>query len=107
MKLKHIGGFMLPIILSLTFSCANAQESESEARYLISIVNEIENLKALAQKSADRADGSQRVHFNYSALQHDLEEIQRAIEKHVAEPSRSPRTLNSISANYQEVKTDE
>lgn len=107
MKLQHMGSLMLSVILSLTISGANAQDSESEARYLISIVNEIENLKALAQKSAATADASKRVHFNYSALTHDLDEMQKAIEKHVEEPSRSPRTIDAISANYQEVSADE
>ncbi len=95
--------FMAPLNINMAY----AQETEAEARYLISIANEIENLKALAQKAAATADTSQRVQFDYAALQSDLAEIQRALEQHVKEPSRSPRVISAINARYTKAVKDE
>lgn len=107
MKLHITLGLMVVFLCSLDVTNVYAQESETEARVLISIANEIENLKALSTKASASADVSQRVQFDYESLQHDLEEMQRAIEKHVKEPSRSPRVIGAINASYTKVVKDE
>ncbi len=106
-KLMTTFSLMLVFIAPLNINMVYAQEAEAEARYLIAISNEIENLKALAQKAAATADTSQRVQFDYTALQNDLAEIQRALEQHVKEPSRSPRIISAINASYSKAMKDE
>lgn len=106
-KLMTTFSLMLVFIAPLNINMVYAQEAEAETRYLIAIANEIENLKALAQKAAATADTSQRVQFDYTALQNDLAEIQRALEQHVKEPSRSPRIISAINASYTKAMKDE
>lgn len=99
-------GFALFMTLLVSAS-AQAQESESEKRYLIAITTEIENIKALAQKASATADGRERLQFDYAALVRDLEAMHSAIEQHVKSPSRSPRVLNSLAAQYSKPLLDE
>lgn len=99
--------FVLGISLNLYAINACAQESEAEARYLVSMVNEIENLKSLSEKAEATADKDQRVKFDYEAFKKDLDDMQRAIEKHVKEPSRSPRAISALKNNYTKVEKDE
>ncbi len=99
--------FVLSVSLNICAVNACAHESEAEARYLVSIAKEIENLKSLSEKAEATADKDQRVKFDYEALKKDLDEMQRAIEKHVKEPSRSPRVIGSLNTNYTKVAKDE
>lgn len=99
--------FVLSVSLNICVVNAIAQESEAEARYLVSIANEIENLKSLSEKAEATADKDQRVQFDYAALKKDLDEMQRAIEKHVKEPSRSPRVVSALNTTYSKVTKDE
>ena len=109
MNINKARGMVLALGISLSILALNAQESEPEARYLVSIANEIENLKSLTEKAEATADKYQRVQFDYAALKRDLDEMQRAIEKHVKEPSRSPRVIGALNANatYSKVTKDE
>jgi RAQPRD family integrative conjugative element protein len=109
MKFLTIRGvvFVLSVSLNMCALNAKAQESEPEARYLVSIANEIENLKSLTEKAEATADKDQRVQFDYAALKNDLDEMQRAIEKHVKEPSRSPRVVGALNTTYSKVTKDE
>jgi RAQPRD family integrative conjugative element protein len=99
--------FLLALMLSFAMNVANAQDAESEARFLIAITHELENLKALSHKAAASSDESQRIQFDYQALQRDLEDMRRAIETHVNTPSRSPRLIGALNTSYMKVAKDE
>jgi RAQPRD family integrative conjugative element protein len=107
MKPMTMSGLLLALAIALHGNGALAQMNEAEIRYLISIANEIENLKALSRKAAATADTTQRVQFDYQALIQDLSEVQSALQRHVNEPSRSPRVLGEINASYTRVQQDE
>lgn len=107
MKSLSLKILILAVCFSQNIGVVNAQESESESRYLVSIANEIENLKSLLEKAEATADKNQRVQFDYKALKKDLDEMQRAIEKHVKEPSRSPRAIGELNKSYTKVVKDE
>jgi RAQPRD family integrative conjugative element protein len=96
------------LVMTLSFSkVVIGKEAEDEARYLIAIANEIENVKALAKKAEANTDVQSRTRFDYAALQHDLEQMQQAIERHAREPSRSPRAVSALHENYTRKVNDE
>lgn len=95
-----LGLVMALFVTGLTSGGAQAQESETEKRYLIAITTEINNVKALAQKAAATADEHERLQFDYAALLRDLDAMQTAIEQHVKAPSRSPRVLGGLTTQY-------
>lgn len=105
-KIIVIGLYALIMTLCVA-RLAIAEETEDEARYLIAIANEIENVKALAKKAEANTDIQSRTRFDYVALQHDLEQMQAAIERHAKEPSRTPRTVSALSENYTRKVNDE
>jgi RAQPRD family integrative conjugative element protein len=92
---------LLVLFMTIFISvCIRAQESEAEKRYLIAITVEIDNVKALAQKAAATANEQDRLQFDYAALLRDLQAMEMAIEQHVKEPSRSPRTTGALVTHY-------
>jgi RAQPRD family integrative conjugative element protein len=111
MRIQYNGsgfGFIMAILfIGLTSPSTHALESETEKRYLISITTEIDNLKALAQKAAATADEQEHLQFDYSSLLRDLTIMQTAIEQHVKAPSRTPRNLSALSADYTHRVADE
>lgn len=71
--------------------------TEEEKRYLIKIAQELKHLDELAVKAANKADPDARVTLDYVALRHDLQEMQRALEAHINNPSRTPRMVDSLT----------
>lgn len=71
--------------------------TEEEKRYLIKITQELKHLDELAAKASYKADPDARVTLDYVALRNDLQEMQRALDAHINNPSRSPRKLNALS----------
>lgn len=98
---NHFNSCVVCVLMTLLLAgAASAQESELERRYLISIVTEIENIKALAKKSEVTAEKRERLQFDYAALLADLDKMQSAIEQHVKAPSRSPRSIPALTTEY-------
>jgi RAQPRD family integrative conjugative element protein len=107
MKSLKFTGLILVLIALLAPRVAFSEESEDESRYLIAIANEIENVKALAEKAEVNTDIKARTRFDYEALQRDLEQMQSAIERHAKEPSRTPRAVAALQENYTRKVNDE
>lgn len=82
-------------------------DQEAEKRYLISIVTELENIKALAEKAETTRDDDDRLVFDYASLERDLVLMRAAIKQHIELPSRHPRRIGALAENYTEQMQDE
>lgn len=91
----------LLIVMGLLYVSASSASTdattEDEKRYLIKIAQELKHLDGLAVKAANKADPDARVTLDYVALRHDLQEMQRALEAHINNPSRTPRRIESLT----------
>jgi RAQPRD family integrative conjugative element protein len=96
MKLTHSFALIIGMSCSFLTHADTDTTTEDERRYLIKIAQELAAIDVLAEKAAGRADHNARVVFDYASLRHDLKEIHRAVEAHLAAPSRSPRKMNSL-----------
>lgn len=85
-------------LLSVGVCTANTDAAtEEEKRYLIKIAQELQHLNELAEKAANVADPNARVKFDYVALRNDLQEMHRALQTHINNPSRSPRKIEALT----------
>lgn len=87
-------------LLSVGNSIADTETdtvTEDEKRYLIKIVQDLKHVDEMAAKASIKADPDARVTLDYVALRHDLQEMQRALEAHINNPSRSPRKLEGLT----------
>lgn len=74
--------------------------TEAERQLLVRIAVELEYVQALANTALGASDPDRRVQFNYAALISDLQEIQKAIERHADQPQRTPRAIPPIQKRY-------
>ncbi len=87
---------VIGVIISLQSVANTDAATEEEKRYLIKISQELAHLDDLATKAANKADPDARITLDYIALRRDLQEMKRAIEAHIKQPSRSPRNLVAL-----------
>jgi RAQPRD family integrative conjugative element protein len=87
---------VIGVIFSLQSVANTDAATEEEKRYLIKISQELAHLDDLATKAANKADPDARITLDYIALRRDLQEMKRAIEAHIKQPSRSPRNLVAL-----------
>ena len=88
-------------VLSLVFHAFPIKAStEKEKVELARIANELNYLKedVLQISKLRRIDDFEA--FNYEALLKDLESVRSAVERHINEPSRQPKKLKPLEAEY-------
>lgn len=102
MKLHFWRRLSLTLITAAIAVSAHATDTttETEKAILVRIAAELEYLQGLAAKAQAMADPSARVRFSYPTLLRDLEEIQASIERHAAQPRRTPRQIPSLEKRY-------
>ena len=99
---------MLTLVCSTSMlAMASYADQESEKRYLIAIVNELNNLQALAVKAEAMRSEEDRLVFDYASLERDLVLMRAAIQQHIENPSRQPRRIGALAENYTEQVQDE
>ncbi len=98
MKLSRVLSLFL-FLLSAAYSCLSAASdttTEAEQRYLIQVVNELEQLSRLVGQAETSSDNTVRKPFYYAGLKKDLAEIRRAVVQHLEAPSRTPRKIEPL-----------
>lgn len=93
--MKHLIA-IIGVLLSFNGLANTDAATEEEKRYLIKISQELAHLDELATKAANKADPDARITLDYVALRRDLQEIKRALEAHIKQPSRTPRNLVAL-----------
>jgi RAQPRD family integrative conjugative element protein len=87
--------------LCMTQPClAQDGATEIERKNLIAVVRQIEALDQLIDQAESAADADARLKFNYRQLRHELTQIQSGIQRHLNAPSRTPRALAPLEADY-------
>ena len=102
MKRRFLVRSWLLAIMALFATTAHATDAttESERAILIRIAAELEYLQSLATKAQASADQGARVQFDYPAFFNDLKEIQSSVERHAAQPQRTPRQIAPLKKRY-------
>ncbi len=90
------GAILVASVLPFVATAQVDATTEPERQYLVRLVAQLDEMQRLASKASENADPYARVTLDYVALQKDLKEIQRAIQQHVTQPSRSPRRLPAL-----------
>lgn len=87
------------VLLAVFAGSANAS-TEKEKAELARIASELKYLKhdVLQISELRRADDTEA--FNYEALVSDLDAVQMAVERHINGPSRQPKALKPLEAEY-------
>lgn len=84
----------------ITFSCASFATTSLEAETLAKIDHEITALGALVKAAKSQADQTQRITFDYPALEADLELVKQGIRRHVLSPRTQPRSYPVLKGDY-------
>ena len=93
--------FLLVFLISLFGFVGTADAStKKEKAELSRLVGELKYLKhdVLQISELRRADDTEA--FNYEALLSDLEAVELAVERHINNPSRQPKKLQPLKAEY-------
>lgn len=90
---------MLSVVFLAVTGGANAS-TEREKVELARISSELKFLKHDVFKISELRRADDREAFNYEALLNDLDAIQKAVERHINGPSRQPRVLKPLEAEY-------
>ena len=91
---------ILVSIITLGISTSVFATNETEKGELLRIAKEIKFLKSEVNriKSLQRVDDTES--FNYQALISDLDDVAKAITRHVNTPSRQPKKVNPLILDY-------
>jgi RAQPRD family integrative conjugative element protein len=95
-KTRVTVGVLIALLCAFEVSATTSEEAAAlervtqEIRFLRDEVKNIQKLQ--------RADELES--FDYDALSRDLSEIQEAIERHIKTPSREPKSVAPLSADY-------
>jgi len=100
MKKLLVSTLMGASLLSCATTFAGDATTEEERAVLIRMSSEVNYLRELSASAKASSDDNARVKFDYSALEADLSEIQRAIEQHAMKPNRSPRKFPLLKKRY-------
>lgn len=91
---------MVSAIFLVSFSGLATATTEREKVELARIASELQYLKheVLQISELRRADDTKA--FNYEALVSDLDAVQQAVARHINGPSRQPKSLKPLEAEY-------
>lgn len=76
------------------------QAAAGEKERLLHLAEELDFLLQSAERAEAAAPSGGETLFDYASLRADLRLIRRAILDHASAPSRRPRRLQSLRANY-------
>jgi len=74
--------------------------SEHERALLEQLVREVDQLKVLVADAQSHSLAGSHLAFNYGALHLDIDRIREGILSHLRQPSRLPRSLPPLRAEY-------
>ena len=74
--------------------------TEAERQALTQLVAEMRQLEALIDQAEHNRAAHTRFPLNYRALREDWRAVQAAIVRHLEKPSRVPRRLPPLKADY-------
>jgi RAQPRD family integrative conjugative element protein len=95
-KIQHIIAGLLVLALYSLPSFASTSEAETLAK----IDHELNALDVLVQQAKAQADQTQRITFDYRALEADLDLIKQGIRRHVMSPRTQPRSYPPLKGDY-------
>ena len=99
--MKTIYSFLMFCILSLSASVhANDYVTEPERVALTQLVSEMRKLELLIDQAEHNRANHTRFPMNYKALREDWQSVRAAILRHLDKPSRVPRQLPPLHADY-------
>lgn len=95
---------MVSAVLLASFSGLADASTEREKVELARIASELKYLMhdVLQISELRRADDTEA--FNYEALVSDLDAVKKAVERHINGPSRQPKALKPLEAEYGSVQ---
>jgi RAQPRD family integrative conjugative element protein len=94
-----MGLLCLVWLISLTTQ-ASDYVSEAERQALAQLVSEMQKLERLIDQAEHNRASHSRFPLNYKALREDWRSVQMAISRHLDKPSRVPRKLPPLNADY-------
>ena len=99
MKIRHciIGLWLMVFMSSLS---AGDYVTESERLALIQLAEEMNKLEILIDRAEHNRASHTRFPMNYKALREDWRSVRTAILRHLDKPSRAPRQLPPLHADY-------
>jgi len=99
MKIRHciIGLWLMVFMSSLS---AGDYVTESERLALIQLAEEMNKLELLIDRAEHNRASHTRFPMNYKALREDWRSVRAAILRHLDKPSRAPRQLPPLHADY-------
>jgi len=95
-----ISRYIISVFCVLILISQPALASSTEAETLSKIDHELTALSALIQTAKGQADATQRVVFDYKALEADLELVKQGIRRHVIAPRTQPREYPPLKGDY-------
>lgn len=88
------------LLISLLSTFGVSATTSEEAAALERITQEIRFLRDEVKSIQKLQRTDELESFDYDALSRDLNEIQEAIERHIKTPSREPKSVAPLSADY-------
>ncbi len=95
---RTLWGFLL--MISMSFAHAGDYVTEPERLALKQLAEEMNKLELLIDRAEHNRASHTRFPMNYKALREDWRSVRAAIVRHLDKPSRAPRKLPPLHADY-------
>ncbi len=99
MKFTH-GLWGIFLMTCISFANAGDYVTEPERLALMQLAEEMNKLEQLIDRAEHNRAGHTRFPMNYKALRDDWRSVRTAILRHLDKPSRAPRQLPPLHADY-------